>query len=47
MAIVGDGNILAAGTLDEVRGDMDLESRFVSLVGEVKEQRDLTWLKQS
>ncbi len=47
VAIVGEGKILAAGTLDEVRGDMDLESRFVSLVGEVKEQRDLPWLKQS
>jgi ABC-2 type transport system ATP-binding protein len=47
VAIVGVGRILACGTLDEVRAGADLEERFVSLVGDVGEQRDLTWLRQS
>ncbi len=47
VAVVGGGRILAAGTLDEVRGGRDLEERFVELVGDVREHRDLTWLRQS
>jgi ABC-2 type transport system ATP-binding protein len=47
VAIVAGGRILACGTLDEVRAGADLEERFVSLVGDVGEQRDLTWLRQS
>lgn len=47
VAIVGSGRILAHGTLNEVRAGADLESRFVSLVGDLKDQRDLTWLRQS
>lgn len=46
VAIVGDGKILAAGTLAEVSAGVDLESRFVELVGDVAERRDLDWLKQ-
>jgi len=47
VAIVGAGRVLAEGTLDEVRGGGDLEARFVELVGDTSEQRDLTWLQQS
>jgi ABC-2 type transport system ATP-binding protein len=47
VAIVGHGRILAHGTLDEVREGMDLEERFVSLVGDRAEHRDLDWLRHS
>jgi ABC-2 type transport system ATP-binding protein len=47
VAIVGGGQVLAFGTLDEVRAGKDLEDRFVSLVGDVGEYRDLAWLHQS
>jgi ABC-2 type transport system ATP-binding protein len=47
VAIVGGGRVLAHGTLDEVRAGTDLEDRFVTLVGDVGEHRDLTWLTQS
>ncbi len=47
VAVVGGGRILAAGTLDHVRAGMDLEDRFVGLVGDVTDARDLTWLRQS
>ncbi len=47
VAIIGGGRVLAYGTLDEVRAGTDLEDRFVTLVGDVGEHRDLTWLQQS
>ena len=47
VAIIGAGKVLAEGSLDEVRGSGDLEARFVELVGDTSEQRDLTWLQQS
>jgi ABC-2 type transport system ATP-binding protein len=47
VAIVGHGRILAQGTLDEVRDGMNLEDRFVHLVGDVAEHRDLEWLRSS
>jgi ABC-2 type transport system ATP-binding protein len=47
VAIVGHGRILAHGTLEEVSGGEDLEERFVALVGDTSEQRDLAWLRQS
>ncbi len=47
VAVVGHGRVLAAGSLDEVRAGQDLEDRFVGLVGDVQEHRDLTWLRQS
>ncbi len=47
VAIVGSGRVLAHGTLDEVRAGADLEERFVALVGDVADQRDLTWLRRS
>lgn len=47
VAVIGAGRILAEGTLDDVRGDADLEARFVELVGDGAEHRDLTWLQLS
>jgi ABC-2 type transport system ATP-binding protein len=47
VAIVGHGRILAHGTLDEVRDGIDLEERFVALVGDKAEHRDLEWLRRS
>ena len=47
VAVVGEGRILAAGTLDEVRGGVSLEDRFVGLVGDFGDARDLSWLRQS
>ncbi|MDN4478894.1 ABC transporter ATP-binding protein [Demequina lignilytica] len=47
VAIVGDGRILASGPLAHVSGGSDLERRFVELVGDVQDQRDLTWLQRS
>ncbi|MFV0633167.1 ABC transporter ATP-binding protein [Demequina sp.] len=47
VAVVGAGRVLAAGTLDEVRAGKDLEDRFVHLVGDVTDSRDLAWLRQS
>jgi ABC-2 type transport system ATP-binding protein len=47
VAIVGHGRVLAHGTLEEVSGGADLEERFVDLIGDTSERRDLTWLRQS
>lgn len=47
VAVVGGGRVLSAGTLDQVRGGIDLEERFVALVGDEGEHRDLAWLRQS
>jgi len=47
VAVVGSGRVLAEGTLDEVRGGRQLEERFVDLIGDVADQRDLAWLRQS
>ncbi|WP_062069338.1 ABC transporter ATP-binding protein [Demequina sediminicola] len=47
VAVVGGGRILAAGTLDDVRAGQDLEDRFVGLVGDTSDQRDLSWLRHS
>jgi ABC-2 type transport system ATP-binding protein len=47
VAIVGHGRILAAGSLEEVSGGGDLEEKFVALVGDTSERRDLEWLRQS
>ncbi len=47
VAIVAHGRVLAHGTLAEVSGGDDLEERFVELVGDTSERRDLTWLRQS
>lgn len=47
VAVIGGGRILAQGTLDEVRAGTDLEARFVDLVGDATDQRDLEWLRHS
>jgi ABC-2 type transport system ATP-binding protein len=47
VAILGKGKVLAQGTLDDVRKGMDLEDRFVELVGILADERELPWLRQS
>lgn len=47
VAIVAGGQLLAAGTVDEVRGGESLEDRFVDLVGGRKEGEGLAWLRSS
>lgn len=47
VAIMNQGHILAAGTVADVRGDMTLEDRFVSLVGGRVHSEGLSWLKSS
>ncbi|MBO0608899.1 ABC transporter ATP-binding protein [Myceligenerans salitolerans] len=47
VAIVGAGQVLAAGTVDEVRGEQTLEDRFVDLVGGRTRAEGLEWLRTS
>ena len=47
VAVIGSGLILAEGTLDEVRAGVDLEQRFVELVGNHVVDADLAWLQHS
>ena len=47
VAIVGNGQVLAAGTIDEVRGTQTLEERFVDLVGGRTRAEGLEWLRSS
>ena len=47
VAIIAGGSLLAAGTVDEVRGGRTLEDRFVDLVGGRKEGEGLAWLRSS
>jgi ABC-2 type transport system ATP-binding protein len=47
VAIMAGGHVLAAGTVDEVRGGQLLEDRFVDLVGGRKEGEELAWLRHS
>lgn len=45
VAIIARGTVLADGTLAEVRGEVSLEERFVSLVGErTMQEGELAWL---
>jgi ABC-2 type transport system ATP-binding protein len=45
VAIVASGRVVADGTLDEVRGGMSLEDRFVELVGSVDvDEEELSWI---
>ncbi|GAB3655750.1 ABC transporter ATP-binding protein [Zhihengliuella somnathii] len=44
VAVIAAGNVLAAGTVDEVRGGSSLEDRFVELVGGRSTGEGLTWL---
>lgn len=45
VGIIAEGRLMAAGTLDEVRGGQDLESRFVELVGMEAGGEELSWLR--
>jgi ABC-2 type transport system ATP-binding protein len=47
VAIIASGHVLAAGTVDQVRGDQTLEDRFVGLVGGRHEGEALAWLRHS
>jgi ABC-2 type transport system ATP-binding protein len=45
VAIIARGQILADGTLDEVRAGGTLEDRFVGLVGSTElAEEDLAWI---
>jgi ABC-2 type transport system ATP-binding protein len=45
VAIINKGNVMATGTLDEVRGSKTLEERFVELVGAKDDgKNELAWL---
>ncbi len=44
VAIIVDGEVLAEGTVDEVRAGQTLESRFVELSGGIGEVEGLEWL---
>lgn len=45
VAVVAAGRVLAAGTVDEVRGGATLEDRFVQLVGGGNRTGGLEWLR--
>ena len=47
VAIVAAGRVLAAGTMDEVRGGTDLETRFIELVGGRRNGESPSWLLSS
>lgn len=47
VAVIAGGNVLAAGTVDDVRGDESLEDRFVQLVGGRNQTAGLQWLRTS
>ncbi|GAB2525824.1 ABC transporter ATP-binding protein [Paramicrobacterium agarici] len=47
VAIVSQGRIVAAGTVDEVRAGSTLEDRFVDLVGGRRHAEGPTWLQSS
>lgn len=44
VAVIAQGNLLAAGTIDEVRRGQSLEDRFVDLVGGRSSGEGLSWL---
>ncbi|MFC8943375.1 ABC transporter ATP-binding protein, partial [Streptomyces griseoincarnatus] len=47
VAVMAAGQVLAAGTVDEVRGEQSLEDRFVDLVGGRQHSGGLSWLRGS
>ena len=47
VAVIADGQVLAVGGIDEVRGGHTLEERFVELVGGSTEVEGLSWLRTS
>ena len=44
VAIIVRGQVLAAGTIDQVRGEQTLEERFVELAGGRKAAEGMEWL---
>lgn len=44
VAVIVSGRVLAEGTLDEVRGELTLEERFVELSGGLSDVEGLEWL---
>ncbi|OMH24198.1 ABC transporter [Tersicoccus phoenicis] len=44
VAVIAGGNVLAAGTVDEVRAGQSLEDRFVAMVGGRTTGEGLSWL---
>ena len=44
VAIVAGGRVLVAGTMDEVRGSGDLETRFLELIGGRRKGEGPAWL---
>jgi ABC-2 type transport system ATP-binding protein len=47
IAVITSGRVVAAGTVDEVRGSSSLEDRFVELVGGRRVQEGPEWLRHS
>lgn len=47
VAIVAEGRVLIAGTMDDVRGSGDLETRFLDLVGGRRSGEGPVWLLSS
>jgi ABC-2 type transport system ATP-binding protein len=48
VAVVADGRLIAAGTLDEVRAGASLQERFVQMVGQqARGGESLAWLRTS
>lgn len=47
VAVISGGRVLAAGTVDEVRGGSTLEDRFVELVGGRHHEEGPAWLRIS
>jgi len=47
VAIIAHGQLLAAGTVAQVAAGVDLETRFIQLVGGAPEHGELTWLRPS
>ena len=47
VAVIAAGRVLAAGTVDEVRGAQSLQDRFVALVGGRHTSEGPQWLRQS
>lgn len=44
VAVIVDGDVLAVGSIDDVRGDVSLEERFVQLAGSAAELEGVEWL---
>ncbi|MET0303563.1 MAG: ABC transporter ATP-binding protein [Microbacteriaceae bacterium] len=47
VAVIAKGQVVASGTVDEVRGDSTLEDRFVELVGGRRHGEGPEWLRHS